>query len=542
MHKHILSVLVFLFFSLQVFGMNNDCLGIVSLGFDLQTIGRSRQVSIEWNKIDIDTILSNQNAFLSRYLLSDKNTGDKVLMYYAKKQSELSMLVHGWEKYGKNISLPSLEGDKILPSLCCQVNNTVKIFEDIYKHHATERNNTVCYGLGIDDHSLEFTSASPELWHKLSFYSGEFIPQESIETAYANLLGYIQREERTIVKKILAKHNQFQGFKSKQGYDRLLQQLCKLGDCDIIYDFLSVEGRGIDWMSWGFSSSRAFAFACQYNHIGLVKFLVGKGAKICPGDVMSTDSKISEDLVVFLIDQCEDITISDKEGNSFLHHVSRIGLIRPIQRLLDKGLDINIRNKNNETPLAYAYIYGKKMEVIKFLLDNGADPNSRRRNRCNGSIDWPVLSLACNAGDIELVQCLINKGSKINDLCIDHSCIPGLNNCPKTPLYYALLHDSHNKELGERAKKIIALLMDHGADINLVRKHFLLGTYFDDTAKNMVKGLDYICSVYPEKDFVKGFRIFNGPRILNGLGICVLSAVFIYFLAKRFDSENNVYS
>jgi len=77
-----------------------------------------------------------------------------------------------------------------------------------------------------------------------------------------------------------------------------------------------------------------------------------------------------------------------------------------IQRLLDLGTDIDIRNEYEDTPLMFAAGTGR-LEAVKFLLDHGADVNARN--------DWehkPLL-LAANNGHVKVVRLLLASGADI---------------------------------------------------------------------------------------------------------------------------------
>ena len=77
-----------------------------------------------------------------------------------------------------------------------------------------------------------------------------------------------------------------------------------------------------------------------------------------------------------------------------------------IEKLLDSGTDIDIRNDYEDTPLIFAASSGR-LEAVKFLLDSGADVNARN--------DWdhtPLL-LAANNGHTEIVSILLASGADV---------------------------------------------------------------------------------------------------------------------------------
>jgi len=77
-----------------------------------------------------------------------------------------------------------------------------------------------------------------------------------------------------------------------------------------------------------------------------------------------------------------------------------------IQRLLDLGTDIDIRNEYEDTPLLFAAGTGR-LEAVKFLLERGANVNARN--------DWDHTSLllAANNGHAKVVRLLLASGAGI---------------------------------------------------------------------------------------------------------------------------------
>lgn len=73
----------------------------------------------------------------------------------------------------------------------------------------------------------------------------------------------------------------------------------------------------------------------------------------------------------FLKNQKFDFLKIDKSGNSYLHHIAKIGNLEYFEKFLKKGLDINLLNYVFETPLFNATRSGN-IDLVKFLINEGA--------------------------------------------------------------------------------------------------------------------------------------------------------------------------
>lgn len=76
--------------------------------------------------------------------------------------------------------------------------------------------------------------------------------------------------------------------------------------------------------------------------------------------------------IKLLLDAGVDPNITTKyDRDSLLHYASLINNYPAVKLLIDAGANVNIKNKSGNTPLADA----NDVNVIKILLENGADPN-----------------------------------------------------------------------------------------------------------------------------------------------------------------------
>ena len=136
-------------------------------------------------------------------------------------------------------------------------------------------------------------------------------------------------------------------------------------------------------------------------------------------------------------------------GNSYLHRVKDI---ETAKFLFDSGLDISLRNLNNETPLrcllkrfnSKGDSADRDSELLNYFIEKGADVNER------GTHGFTPLMYASTDNDrkIRAVEILLKAGANINDT----------DNSGDTALYNAA-EDGYTE--------IVKLLIKYGADPNI---------------------------------------------------------------------------
>lgn len=135
----------------------------------------------------------------------------------------------------------------------------------------------------------------------------------------------------------------------------------------------------------------------------------------------------------------------DYTKHSRLHYVVEDSDIALIQSLLDEGTDINIKNIYDASPLFWA----KRAEVMKYLLDHGADPNiaANEEEECV----TPIF-IAIQNNNLEAVKLLLSYGASVN--------VKNLN--LETPLHQACTNINSSTN---NYPEIVEILFKHGADI-----------------------------------------------------------------------------
>jgi len=168
---------------------------------------------------------------------------------------------------------------------------------------------------------------------------------------------------------------------------------------------------------------------CLTAQAGAIHQAVAKGDLQAVKDLLAKDPKL--------------VAAKDKNGETPLHEAARRGHKALAALLIAAKADVNAHNNRvywDATPMMYAAAAGHR-DVLELLLAKGADPNHQKRT-------WRVSALheAVGRNDVETVRILLKH--KANPNVIRRNYAAG-----------APIHEAKDD-------KMLALLLDHGADIN----------------------------------------------------------------------------
>ncbi|XP_055628739.1 tonsoku-like protein [Toxorhynchites rutilus septentrionalis] len=97
----------------------------------------------------------------------------------------------------------------------------------------------------------------------------------------------------------------------------------------------------------------------------------------------------------------------NNKGETQLHQACISGNKLLVQKLLEQGHPVNIRDHAGWLPLHEACIHGHK-EIVEMLLDRGAHINDKGGTSCDGIT--PLYDACCN-GNLEIVELLLDRGA-----------------------------------------------------------------------------------------------------------------------------------
>lgn len=203
-------------------------------------------------------------------------------------------------------------------------------------------------------------------------------------------------------------------------------------------------------------------------------------------DAHSLDSEIlratiegrAKDLAALLDQHPKKIdVIGGSYNRPLLHHAAENGRLDCMRVLLDRGFDIDKRDRlDNATALHWAAQAGQ-IEAVRLLLDRGADPNGEGDEHALGVIGWAtaLLSLQKEAAELllargarptifsgvalergDLVRALAEVDASIVDAQMSH------HERHRTPLHFAVARN---------LPQMVSLLIELGADASAKDDH-----------------------------------------------------------------------
>ncbi|WP_209972195.1 ankyrin repeat domain-containing protein [Paenibacillus eucommiae] len=151
--------------------------------------------------------------------------------------------------------------------------------------------------------------------------------------------------------------------------------------------------------------------------------------------------------VLNLLEDGADIHATDGRGRTAVLAATYSNEVDTVKALIEKGADINARDNNLNNVFLYAGAEGM-LEIVKLAIDAGAD--TKLTNRFGGT----ALIPASERGHVEVVKELLTR----SDVDVNH-----INNLHWTALLEAVILGNG----GEKHQKIVQLLVDHGANVDI---------------------------------------------------------------------------
>jgi hypothetical protein len=252
---------------------------------------------------------------------------------------------------------------------------------------------------------------------------------------------------------------------------------------------------------------QAFLYACMYDDINLVKFLLENG-------------------------KFKFNSIKDQFGNPILISLIKLNYINLIKLLLDYGVDVNIEY-NNKTPIVLAVDYNN-YDIIKLLIKYGADIHYNNGLAFNNAMTFRTFTQNFKINVIEL---FLEYG--INNNILNNNFVKSIEihlNYDLVKLfleYGANVHYNNDfalkKAIDYKYKHIIKLLLEYGANINVIDHQIIKELYLNDNYHYLINlFINYNLDVHLDNDWLlreasethdnyDNIKEFNNKIIVNNL-------------------------
>ncbi len=224
-------------------------------------------------------------------------------------------------------------------------------------------------------------------------------------------------------------------------------------------------GKGVDVNIKGSYGQMALHHVAAFGKsLDLMRILLERGAQVNAEyqqgsnalfNLISGDED-NVDIARLLIDK--GVKLQSEGLGGALYWAARCGKKQIVELLIARGMDVDSRDYKNEEIAIIGAMERKHYDVVKLLLEHGADPDAEHR------YDGSLLRQAAEVGDQDLVKLILEKKNenKTNEQKTRHGVAMNPKSSKPKPKSTGALAEAAEK--GNLA--IVKLLVDSGVDIN----------------------------------------------------------------------------
>ncbi|XP_044746875.1 rabankyrin-5-like [Coccinella septempunctata] len=165
---------------------------------------------------------------------------------------------------------------------------------------------------------------------------------------------------------------------------------------------------------WDEDQNTPLHIASMFGRVDVVEMLLGRGVVVDSKNVygitplFSAASRGFDEIVEMLLKKGATINPQDRDGSTPLHLVSETNYERMVEFLLNHGADVNVLDNKNRLPIELAVSEGRITSVKLFLEKNKSFLN-RRVNQ-----NFSLLHIATQFGHKEIVKFLLDEGADMH--------------------------------------------------------------------------------------------------------------------------------
>lgn len=192
-----------------------------------------------------------------------------------------------------------------------------------------------------------------------------------------------------------------------------LMRAAENGDADAVRALLS---KGADVNARTKHGITALMLAAKEGRLEIVKLLIGAGANVNAGFATHHMGAVTtlvfalrsrkDEVILALIEAGAELNPAEIGGPTpLMQAIHDPGDPALIKTLLEKGADVNLKNRSGVTAIMAAALLGK-LEVVQLLIDAGADVNAKTGDGTT------ALSIAVEENHADIIQLLKKAGAR----------------------------------------------------------------------------------------------------------------------------------
>ncbi|KTC72551.1 Ankyrin repeat protein [Legionella birminghamensis] len=293
-----------------------------------------------------------------------------------------------------------------------------------------------------------------------------------------------------------------------------LWQAAAIGDVNTVVVRLSA---GISPNEKGKNASFAEVYpivvAAEKGHFEVVALLANH-PDIDKKDVVTAILKAKENKFLNIanyLEEHQEVNTQDKEGNTLLHEAAAKGDIDAVSKLLARGADVTITNKDGDSPLVLIAKLAEflkesesenHLKVMRLLLNHVKNNQAYINEVCAHALNHTIKGGAVQATD--LLLCAMTEKPLVEGIDLKNNIIT----------YNAWYSEFVFKALASRNPiGLLTVLKKHGAEFNSPKDRFFGRTLLHSAISNLPSFNELIRRIQKAKDLVANRELYQSdPR------------------------------